>query len=296
MRRLVSLPMALYFRTMVLFIGAALLAAASFAVSLHANLGADRFEGAIRVVGPQASGGTAAAGEAPPPLSAECARGYAFRSGIQRAALGSFCADLGGSSSPLSCAAVCSVGAPALETALRNGLDPGDEEAVCRGLGGPCPASDSGADADGGPGGESGPLGCCSLELDAAAAAANARDVPRMQIWASPIFLAVFLAWSLLIRWSQVETAERQNAAVITAADFSVLVRGLPSGRGSDAVTSQELYKFFSHYGQVALALPVTRMGELLDLVRRQAEGRRLLRDVEAHVGQVGVGGDRLGG
>ena len=92
------------------------------------------------------------------------------------------------------------------------------------------------------------------------------------------------------------ETAERQNAAVITAADFSVLVRGLPSGRGSDAVTSQELYKFFSHYGQVALALPVTRMGELLDLVRRQAEGRRLLRDVEAHVGQVGVGGDRLGG
>ena len=309
---LVSLPMALYFRTMALFIGAAALAVVCFLASLRANLGADRFAGSVRVVG-----GAGGAEPGAPSVSVDCRRDYAFRSGIQRSALGSFCADVGGSSSPLSCPAVCSVGTPALEAALLSGLDLGDPGAVCRDLGALCPAgSGSGTGVGGGGTNGSSPLGCCELELDAAAAAANERAVPRMQLWVSPVFLAVFLAWSVLVRWSQVSTAERQNAAVITTADFSVIVQGLPSGRGSDAVTPQELYKFFSHYGQVALALPVARMGELLDLVRRQAERRRLVRDVEGHIrpasppagggttegdvaggsGGAGQSGDNLGG
>lgn len=72
--------------------------------------------------------------------------------------------------------------------------------------------------------------------------------------------MLLYMLWMLAIEAAQIRSAERINASVITAGDFSVWVTGV---RGSDG-TNGKLEEYARHYGHVVSACHLLEVGRTL--------------------------------
>ena len=76
-------------------------------------------------------------------------------------------------------------------------------------------------------------------------------DFPVLTIWLSFFSIILFNFWITYSKWVSNRLGKKLNAAVITAADYTVLVTGLKRTQ----FTRKDLEEFFSHYGYVYFVL-----------------------------------------
>ncbi|GMH32281.1 hypothetical protein BSKO_00115 [Bryopsis sp. KO-2023] len=104
------------------------------------------------------------------------------------------------------------------------------------------------------------------------------KSIPNAQLILLLFGQLFFLLWMLMLAKTQSVAADQINASIITAGDYSVMVKGLKL----DSIENQHVVEFGRHYGEVANASHIATVGKpielglLLDTQRKYLEELKL--------------------
>ncbi|KAK9808616.1 hypothetical protein WJX72_000561 [[Myrmecia] bisecta] len=188
-----------------------------------------------------------------------CPKTWDVANGIMQTTIGSFCADPH-YSSKYTCAASCYWESSKLDQVQCAGLPNrlsyvlGYDFACLAHR--PCvPGLQNVTRADG-------PCYCCDLVLNVGEVVQH--QVHKAQLWVLFVAQLAFLLWMLLLNKVQVTAAEQINASVLTAGDYTVLIRGI-----GPHVTNQDIMQWCSHYGEVVSASQILSIGSALAVAKK---------------------------
>ncbi|QDZ20537.1 10TM putative phosphate transporter cytosolic domain-containing protein [Chloropicon primus] len=188
--------------------------------------------------------------------NATCSRPYEVQNLITQLSAGSLCVK-GGHSNPYFCPAVCTV-------TVREGQSVNDinmeDPLLCR-KHMPCDHV------------ESKEL-CCNIQLDA-----ENNKFPFLSIWMMAFGIVLFSGWLACNKIMSDKLGERLNSAVITASDYTVLISGINPKR----CTLEELNNFFRHYGSIHWAVPVPRIGNVIEKKKAITDLEEMQREISLH-------------
>ena len=180
-----------------------------------------------------------------------CPRSYEVATPVTRSSVGSLCVD-DQSSNPSYCHAVCTV--PTVVYDHPEILEMFCNEHI------PCSVR--------------GTTACCNLALQP-----SHNDFPFVSVWLGILNVIIFSLWATYNRLSTNRLASYINQSVITAADYTMKVTGIPAEKCNvDTLTG-----FFSHYGEITWATPIPRIGKPLEKLKQLKALRDQLEEFDRH-------------
>ncbi|GBG74947.1 hypothetical protein CBR_g19461 [Chara braunii] len=118
------------------------------------------------------------------------------------------------------------------------------------------------------------------------------KPVDSLQLWDVTMMNFLFMAFLLFLKYIQNVSSERMNASATTASDYTVYVEGLPR---EPWVKTDDVAKFFAHYGTVVSVAISYNFGKHLALDRQLWRIRNSLAEARALVRGVQCNGKEFG-
>eukprot|EP00963_Diacronema_lutheri_P002208 scaffold148_cov341-Pavlova_lutheri.AAC.16 len=178
-----------------------------------------------------------------------CHRNYAVTNFVLRGTIGNFCDDTR-TSDPFACPAICTAAEeedPACVEPTREG-DEREQDGLCEAFP-PCAGERKTC--------------CCAMELDVE----KSKTPTKAQYWIMYASLCAYCAWLVLLFHVEKKKATKYRASVVSPVDYTLLIK--TRSKKSRPLDNRTLYEFFSHYGPVANATFVLKLGNLLEKADR---------------------------
>ena len=183
-----------------------------------------------------------------------CNRPYNTHTAITRMSAGSLCVE-GETSNAYFCPAICTVN---LNESQSQQIDMQDPDLCAKHR--PCSIQETDD--------------CCDNQLNT-----EHKEYPFLSLWLCQISLMIVTGWTAFNKMMSNKLGERLNSAVITAADYTVLVSGIDTVK----CTLSELTGFFRHYGHIAWSTPVPRIGTVVENKKELRQLEVLKKELDRH-------------
>ena len=98
----------------------------------------------------------------------------------------------------------------------------------------------------------------CTLQLDKT----RTKDIDDAQLIILLLGQMLMLIWLLCLKKMQAVSTQQINASIVTAGDYSVMIRGLSVKN----IDNEPLIEFSRHYGEVVNAVHISAVGRPIEL------------------------------